>query len=876
MNVAIPNPESPLLNLGVSPPTPPSRRYPRSRRRIRIFLIVIAAFFLFDYGLSILLESGWLHRSLTLRLEAAFGRPVEVSHYSFSLLEGPRLEANYITVGEDPRFGHEYFLRADQVAVSPRWSALFRGKIELGALSITRPSLNLVRLPDGEWNLESWLPRPRAALPPAPGTYRPSARPARLEVSGGRIDFKEGNNKLPFAFVAVEGTVQQTSAGSWRLDLRAQPFRAAVDVQQAGELSLSGVVGGTSSRLRPASLELDWDAASLSDVLRLFRGDDYGMRGFLSLQLKAQTHGYDWNFSSAAQFRRLHRWDLPLRPDDPAANLNVQAAWHPSDARLELTRAVMEMPRSSIYAAGMMTFTPAQTPEQASIKDEHLKITSRSLVFADVLSWYRAFHRNVAEQLEVHGSASLDLTLAGWPPRIENGEIDSVGAEADGGSTPVQMRMEKASLTFLPNSVTLQPVVLSVGAGNGVFRLQASMSRAPEWHSLWKLGGRTPEVRSLFDAAEAWGFNLPPGWLLDGPVECDLQWTGNPWPALHKRSGVITLNGLKVHAPFLNRDITQVKASIDLSPQGDKVQLASANAFAADWHGSLQRTLATGDWSFTLSASQLSAAEMDRWLNPERRENLVDRLLPFLASQPQPPQPMPIWLRGRGALSIGQFALSSFQFRQLHADASVDGRHLSLTNAQAGFYGGTLSGSMALDLSPDPTYNVVAQFRDVNLGLLAARTFSLSDLFAGAASGQIRLAAKGLGRDALLRSLACQGNARVLSAAYNAMDLMESVQASVRRPGVTTFPRAAAVFSCANGRVSFSRLQLQSPRGDFAASGYVDFDRRIAFEILPASADPPPGSDPVIAPVSPAVYRLEGSLNAPQIVRVKSGTTVHP
>ncbi len=874
MSVAVPNHESLSWHVGVRPQAAAPRRSPRSRRRIRIFLLVIGALFLFDFGLSILLESGWLHRSLTLRLEAAFGRPVEVSRYSFSLLEGPRIEANYITVGEDPRFGHEYFLRADQVAVSPRWSALLRGKIELGALSITRPSLNLVRLPDGEWNLESWLPRPHAISPLVPVGSRASARPSRIEVSSGRIDFKEGDNKLPFAFVGVEGTVWQTSAGSWRLDLRAQPFRAAVDVQQAGELSLSGVIGGTSSRLRPASLELDWDAASLSDVLRLFRGYDYGMRGLLSLQVKAQTHGYDWNFSSAAQFRRLHRWDLTLRPDDPAVNLSAQATWYPADGRLSLTQALVEMPRSSIRAAGTMTFAPAPTPEQASIKDEHLQIASDSLVLADALSWYRAFHRNVADPFEVHGSASLDLTLAGWPPHIETGQVASAGAEADGGSTAVQMRMEKASLTFSPNFVELQPLFFSVGDGNGAFRLQASLSRNPQWHSLWKLAGRAPEVRSLFDAADALGFNLPPGWLLSGPVDCDLQWTGRIWPVLNRRSGTITSNGLKIHAPFLNHDITHVKASIDLSPQGDKVQLASASAFAADWRGSLQRAASSGEWTFALAASQLSAAEMDRWLNPQRREDLLDRLLPFLASQPQP-QPMPLWLRGHGTLSIGQFALSSFELRQFHADASVDGRRLKLTNAQTGFYGGTLSGSMALDLVPNPTYNVVALFRDVNLGLLAARTFSLSDLFAGAASGNVRLVAKGLGRDALLRSLSCQGAAQVRGAVYNGMDLMESVQASARRPGITTFPSATADFSCANGRVSFSRLQLQSPRGDFDASGYVDFDRHLGFEILPAATDPPPGSAPPVTPFSPAVYRLDGSLSAPQIVRLAARTTVH-
>lgn len=873
MGVIAPNQEDLLAHERLPSPAPSRRRSRFSRRRVRAFLTAIGALLLFDYGLSLLLESGWLHRSLTIRLEAAFGRPVEVSNYSFSLLEGPHLEANYITVGEDPRFGHEYFLRADQVAASPRWSALLRGKFELGALSITRPSLNLVRLPDGEWNLESWLPRPRASLPLAPAADRPSARPASISVSSGRIDFKEGDDKLAFAFVGVDGAVSQTAAGSWRLDLRAQPFRAGVDLQQAGELYLSGVVGGTSSRLRPASLELDWNAASLSDVLRLFRGYDYGTRGLLSLQLNAQTHGYDWNFSSSAQFRRLHRWDMAPRSDDPAANLDVQAVWHPADARLELSDAVVQMPRSSIRAAGTMTFAPAPTPEQASIKDEHLQITSRSLLLSDVLSWYRAFHRNVADQFEVRGSTSLNITLAGWPPRIERGEIASAGAEADGGSTPVEIRMEKASATFLPNSVILQPVVFSAGAGSGAFRLQASLSRNPRWHSLWKLDGSTPDIRSLFAAADALGFNLPPGWTLNGPADCKLQWPGSIWPMLGEPYGTLTLDGLKIRAPFLNRDITQVKASVELSPQGDTVQLTSANAFDADWRGSFQRSAPSSEWVFALSANQLNAAEMDRWLNPQRRENLLDRILPFLASQP-PPQPMPAWLRARGTLSIGQFALSSFQFHQLRARASVEGRRLRLTDAQAGFYSGVLSGAMSLNLTQQPSYDIVAQFRDVNLGLVAAHTFSLSNLFSGAASGDLHLAAEGLGRDALLRSLSCRGSAQVRGASYSGMDLLESLQAASKRPGITTFPRAVAEFSCAKGRVTFSRLQLQSQRGDFEAAGFVDFARHMRFEIFPAAGGRSGDAEPA-GPVSPAVYRLSGSLGEPDLVRVGARTTVN-
>ncbi len=875
MSLTLPNPAPPLQTQ--SPALPEHRARKRSPRRLwRVLLTVAAVLLLVDLSVSVAFELGWLHHALTSRLEAAFGRPIEVSNYSFSLLEGPRLEANYITVGEDTRFGNEYFLRADQVAAGIRWSALLRGKFEVGSLAISNPSLNLVRLPDGEWNLESWLPRPAKNTVSTPGKAAASPRPQLIEISNGRINFKEGDTKLPFAFISVDGSVEETPPGSWRINLEAQPFRAAVDLQQAGELTLRGLVGGTSSRLRPASLELNWDAASISDVLRLFRGSDFGMRGLLSLQWRAQTRGYDWTFSSSAQFRRLHRWDFPMRSDDPAANLNIQAAWNSAGAKLAIHQAVIELPRSNIHATGSMTFTPAASPanpQEPSIKDERLEISSGAIALSDLLSWYRAFHQGVAEQFEVRGSAALHFALAGWPPRIQSGEISSDGAVADGGRTPVTIRMEKASLLYWPDSITLPPVFFSAGTRNGQFRFSAYLQHAANWHSSWKLNGSTHDVRPLFDAAESLGFALPPGWRFDGPAECNLAGTGGFAPALQSTNGTITFSGLKIATPFLNHEITGVKASVALSAQNYKIRLLSANAFATDWSGSLQRSIAVGEWKFALSADDLSAAGMDRWLNPQRREDLLDRILPFLASAPQPHQ-VPAWLRARGTLAISQFTLAPFQLRRLHADASINGRSWQLSNAAADFYGGDLSGSMSLDLTAQPSYGVAADFHGVHLGQLAARTFSLANLFSGTASGTVRISAKGLGRAALLRSLSCDGHAQFLNASYGGMDLMESIAASARRPGITIFPRTSADFSCANGRLDLSRLQLQTSRTSFLASGYVDFQRRVSLDLhLIGDAVEPAALDSQTAPAPD--FQLTGLLNAPDIHRVKSNAAPH-
>lgn len=873
---------------------------PRLHRWLRILLFLIVVCLALDYGLSLFLQYGWLHHALTRRLETAFGRPVDVSHFSFSLLAGPRLEAERITVAEDPRFGNEYFLRADTLAVGLRWSALLRGRLEFGPLSLTRPSLNLVRLPDGEWNIESWLPRPRGNLTAVPSPGRASLRLQRIDLSGGRVDFKEGAGKLPFALANVQGSVEQISPGTWRMDLQAQPFRAAVVVQQAGVLSLTGLVGGTSSRLRPASFELDWADASLSDVLRLLRGNDYGVRGVFSLQLTAATSGDDWNFSSRAQFRRLHRWDLPLRPDDPAANLSIQAHWVPAASRFELTRAILEAPRSNIQAMGAMNWIASPDVRQPAIKNVQLEIVSSALGMPDALAWYRAFHRDVAEQLALTGVATLHATLSGWPPRIQKGIVASDGVELDGGSTPVPVRLGRASLIFSSDSVSLPPATISIGVRSGELRVHGSAQRLQQWHSAWKVDGQTTEVRTFFGAANALGFSLSPGWLIDGPAQFHLEWqnaasppalsasaaTSSPSSVFRHPQGTITLAGVTVRAPFLNHEITHVSGTVNFSSQknrdgggGVKIQLTSADAFAALWRGTLERRAAdgNGEWQFALSANQLDAAEMDRWLNPQRRESLLDRILPFLASRPQP-RPVPAWLRGHGSVSVGAFALAPLRLSQFTADAAVDGRKLEFTNARAQFYGGEVLGSAALNLTAQPAYDVTAKFTGVNLGSLAAQTLSLSNLFEGVASGDLQVSAKGVGRSALLHSLACRGDARIRDAAYDGLDLDESLRAGARRPGITNFPAASAGFSCADGQVRFANLNLKTQNASYGASGFVDFNREMNFELNPLAAGRVAGLAPVNDPPNenpPDILALTGALKSPTLTHIARRNSSH-
>src|ERR1700683_5848767 len=132
-------------------------------RCLRWIVFVLVFLWLADFGVSLLIRHTRLQRKLTARLESVFGRSVEVSRYDFSLWGGPTLEAQAVTFGEDPRFGHEYFLRADSLTVRLRWQGFFRGHMKLGGIALVPPSLNLVRNDEGDWNGAEWLPKAAAA-----------------------------------------------------------------------------------------------------------------------------------------------------------------------------------------------------------------------------------------------------------------------------------------------------------------------------------------------------------------------------------------------------------------------------------------------------------------------------------------------------------------------------------------------------------------------------------------------------------------------------------------------------------------------------------------------------------------------------------------
>lgn len=889
-------------------PVSPLEHPPGWRRRLwrgwlKWTTLAIVCLALADAGISLLIRHGALKRRLTSHLEAVFGRPVEVGSYAFSLWTGPELEAYSVRVAEDPRFGNEYFLRAESLTLRLHLWNLLLGHLRLGTISLYHPSLNLVRNADGDWNLAEWLPRPLEAGPGgAPASSPPGAAPPfhEIEVSSGRINFKRGDEKLPFAFVGVNGTLETESPGRWRLDLVAAPMRAAAIVEQPGVLHLIGSLGGTSSRLRPAALEIDWTDASIPDVLRLASDRDYGLRGSLGLSVTARTRGDSWLLKTNALLTQVHRWNLPLRPDNPSLNIVATGRLDSNGSRLQLTDARIEAPHSSLSVSGGLDWAQSgsetaelpvralgseasrslRSPVAGTSGGTRLRVVSSAVSLQDLLDWARAFHSGVADGISLDGAARLEANLEGWPPHVHDASLDLTRGAMTGRGISAPVRVASVLVRYDANrGIKLPSATLVIGAPSDSFHIDGSSNPTLDGFSLRVRGG-TSNVRDVTDVASRFGWNLGRGWSLAGPAQCDLLWQGSRLPWRSALTGSVewgmASDGVSLAAPFLNRPIEQIRARANLQPGFTRVTLSSARAFGARWTGTFDHTLAHG-WGFSISGDSLSAAELDRWLDPRWRESFLDRMLPFLNARAHADGS--VTLHASGKIALKDFTLSPVEVRRFHGNLRLDGRRLEVGDIAGTLYGGQISGSLRAILDASPKYESALDFSGVDLRALAGIFPSLADRFSGFASANVEFSLRGTSRSDLLSSLECRGTAAARQLAVEGINLVpESAGPDTQANPTSTnsFSDATAAFTCAGEKIRFEDLTLSAEDTRWDGAGSVDFSRNLDLFLRSAPVDVPmdtaklaeTAESRATAVASTTDYRITGALDSPAVKKL--------
>jgi len=848
------------------------------------------------------------HGYLVAHLERAFGRPVEVAQFDVRILPSPRLDANGVTVGEDPAFGYEYFLRTEQLSASLRWAGLLQGHFEFGTLSLTRPSLILVRNGEGRWNLARWLPpakgNPAAATPVygPPSPVQPVNRPQKIEIDEGRINFKNNADKAPFALTNVSGSVEQISPGRWQLRLEAQPWRSGVALQSTGTVQVRGDLAGTSARLQPAEFSVHWDQVSLADLFRLLHGEDYGVRGVFALDAAAksgssfsnvsnagggntvvETPSGEWSFSLQARAARIHRWDLTERPDNPRVSVSCKGQWNPTVGTVNAEEMSVEAPMSNLR--GTANLSSGAPPGM------DLRVDSAGVQAADLLAWYRAFHPDIAEGVEAEQYFTGALKFHGWPLELKEAAFSSRGGEIKlpeqlepirigpvvGGAEGTKLAVEPVRISFPGRGGAAAPPAKaaataskrSAGAEiqNGA---DIAFDHDFETHAGGlSINGRVESIENFLRITTALGRQINHGWELAGAANAALRWEWKERPLQGLWSGRVAISKAQLAAAGLNQPLKFEEAGIEWQSGKRTARIGRASGFGANWSGEIAEASAADtdkgntNWKFQLHADHLNAADLDRWVGPRARPNWLQRLLASLlggASQSPAASELLRRIHADGELRADEITVESLKLEDVRAVAAVHDLKLEVSDATAQWAGGKIHAKVRAAFSPRPDYEFSGEIEGVTLAQLPP-TVRVAQRFGGVASGTVHLTTAGVGREELLQKLTGKGDVHLKNIEFRGWDVSASMADGAPRTGASRWTSGEGAFTLRDRSIAVNALRLNSGREEAVVNGTVSFARDADLTVET------PSTGKRVARVTEAqhVLKITGPLDGPRL-----------
>lgn len=368
-------------------------------------------------------------RRIATSISQSLGRPVHLDRVNLNLLPLPGFTLTNLVVDEDPAFGSEPIIRANSVRVTLRLSSLWTRRIEFSTISFTDPSVNLVHLANGKWNLESILLQAShiQAAPTAQRRAGPAPRFPYIEATGARLNFKLDQEKIPLSFTNADFALWLPSPQQWRLRLEANPTRTDANLGSTGSIRVEGTLGRATSLARvPIHLQGEWRDAPLGGASWVLLGRDAGWRGNATLSVNVQG-----TIGDSAVEARLSASDARRASFVPRRTLNVEAECLGSATNLFHTfnNVRCTWPPSSSFGAQMLLLSGSM-PDIRQPRMATADISIPGIPADTILDWLHVLNERIPNDVSMSGTLTGSLSYRpGHTPTHWNGELLMTGSK---------------------------------------------------------------------------------------------------------------------------------------------------------------------------------------------------------------------------------------------------------------------------------------------------------------------------------------------------------------------------------------------------------------------------------------------------------------
>jgi len=670
---------------------------------------------------------------VTHLLSASLGRPVHLSSVEARLLPRPGFILTDLTVDEDPAYGVEPVLHATEVKASIRLFALWRGKLELDAISVDEASVNVVRTGDGHWNVDPLLRSAANSASAAASGKKPLKLPY-LEATHTRVNIKNGAEKLPFSLMDANLDFWQSSADEWRVRMKGRPARTDVSMNEGdtGKLRLEARLHrAPEMRKMPVEVNVEWKEAQLGQLSRLVLGSDAGWRGDLTGNAKIEGTAESATVKARLSAEHVHRAEFaPTEAMDFDANCAMTA--HFAARAVENLKCDSPLGGGRVHVEGNLLGAAGQP---------HITVAMDKVPVSAGLDALRTIRSDFAPGLEAHGALSGQLVYAPAapvvtpepdakkaksakklpaPPQPLTGQlaIDGLLLKGGGLSDPLNI-----------GSVSIQPATVAADEHMALATTVQIPAGAPSPLTVAARFARTGYQVALHgqatvnrgrELARMVGFDgaeLFTGVASPEPVSLELTangpWTGDAKGASDHIEGTATLRNANWRADYLNNHLEIAQATLHFTEKelrwdpvtfnyGPIKGVATVTLPATNCQNSVpELSLQFG----ALNSELLQAA----FLGAEKKDTVLSTLLERLH-----PTASPAWPQVEATVKADALTVGPTTFKGLTAALHIGGNHISASTIDAALLGGTLHATGEFEAAANsrqrPAYKFEASF----------------------------------------------------------------------------------------------------------------------------------------------------------------------
>ncbi|HKU24784.1 MAG TPA: AsmA family protein [Candidatus Sulfotelmatobacter sp.] len=797
------------------------------KRCVAITAALLLALFVIRPGAS------RLKSRIIYSISAGVGRPVDVGSVHLRLLPRPAFDLENLVIYDDPTFGAEPMVRASEVTAAVRITSLLRGRLEIARLDLTEPSLNLVHSQTGHWNLEALLER-SARIPLAPtGKTKSEPRPGfpYIEATSGRINFKNGPEKKPYALTNADFSLWQESQNTWGIRLKAQPFRTDMNLNDTGLLRVDGIWQRATSIVdTPLNLKLEWSDAQLGQITKLITGNDRGWRGEILLDVALRGTPAKLQIAASSSIDDFRRYDITSgRSLRMRGRCNAQYSSESHEFRQVMCNAPV--------GDGMITLTGDVA--YPGSKRYSLVVAAEKVPAIGLIMLGQRVKKNVPDDLMADGTLYGNISIQDdgeLPTWKGHGEI----ADLHLSSASIKSEIGPETLPFVVTSDLdarehSRKRPSSAGVSNGIasefqlaigpFHLSQTRAGTATLRGSVTRTGYNFAVSGEMEIAKALGLARATGLpaitsSADGSAQLDLQISGN-WISSGDGFGIPQVIGSaklrNVHTSSPG-PVDIVTADLQLMPEVIHLSKLNAKAGGSLWTGSvdLPRGCGTPDACLahvSLNTKRLDLSGINTWLNTGAIKH------PWYQVLTSTLESRPAWwtsVHAVGRIAADVFYLHNVQATRVSANLSMEQGKLQLSGFNADLLGGKYKGEWKVEFANKPALCTgTGTLTGISLATIAE---SMNDGWvAGSADGSYEV--KGPCVEFWQKA---EGVMHV--------QVRDGILPHILLAGSTEPLRASELKGKAHlqgGDIEISDTQMISPDGTYGLTGTVSLDRQV-------------------------------------------------